>query len=239
VCNPNNPTGTVYSKSELTRLLSICEQHGLFLISDETYREFVYDGREPLSALMIDEGSDRVLVVDSLSKRFSLCGARVGTIITKNTEIIRLSMVIAQSRLAGPTLEQEAASYLLSSIDEQYLQDVVEKYQQRRGVLFTAITESAGLPCRLPEGAFYTLVALPVVDAEHFCSFLLREFDEEGDTIFLAPADGFYIEPPRSRAYVRIAYVVDEERLRRGGELLGRALAEYRVRYPEQWVQLP
>ena len=239
VCNPNNPTGTVYTKSELSRVLSICEQHGLFLISDETYREFVYDGREPLSALMIDEGSDRVLVVDSLSKRFSLCGARVGTIITKNTEVIRLSMVIAQSRLAGPTLEQEAASYLLRSIDEQYLLDVVERYEQRRRTLITAITESAGLACRLPEGAFYTLAPLPVVDAEHFCSFLLREFDEGGDTIFLAPADGFYIEPPRSRAYVRIAYVVDEERLRRGGELLGQGLAEYRIKYPKQWVDSP
>ena len=239
ICNPNNPTGTVYRKEELSRVLSICEQHGLFLISDETYREFVYDGREPLSALMLDQSSDRVLVVDSLSKRFSLCGARVGTIISRNAEVIRLSMVIAQARLAGPTLEQEAASHLLKTIEPEYLSGVIASYEQRRGALFSAITESAGLPCRLPEGAFYTLVPLPVSDAEHFCSFMLSEFDEGGETIFLAPADGFYIEPPRSRAYVRIAYVVDEERLRRGGELLGSGLAEYRKRYPSRWAHLP
>lgn len=236
VCNPNNPTGTAYTRDELQRVLAICERQGLFLISDETYREFVYDGREPICALSLDRGNDRVLVVDSLSKRFSLCGARIGTIITTNTEVIRLSMVIAQARLAGPTLEQEAARYLLDNLDDRYLAEVIATYDRRRRVLCDAVTTYTGAPARLPEGAFYHMVPVPARDAEHFCSFVLRDFSDNGETIFLAPADGFYIEPPRSRAYVRLAYVIDEERLRRGGELLGRAIDAYRVAHPDQWV---
>lgn len=236
VCNPNNPTGTAYTSDELRRVLAICERQGLFLISDETYREFVYDGRQPICALSLDPESDRVLVVDSLSKRFSLCGARIGTIVTNNAEVIRLSMVIAQARLAGPTLEQEAARYLLENLDDDYLTEVIATYDRRRRVLCDAVSGYTGSPARLPEGAFYHLVPVPARDAEHFCSFVLRDFSDNGETIFLAPADGFYIEPPRARAYVRIAYVIDEERLRRGGELLGRAIEAYRSAHPDQWV---
>lgn len=236
VCNPNNPTGTVYTSDELRRVLSICDRQGLFLISDETYREFVYDERKPICALSLNPESDRVLVVDSLSKRFSLCGARIGTIITNNTEVIRLSMVIAQARLAGPTLEQEAARYLLDNLDDRYLTEVIATYDSRRRVLCDAVTQHTGAPIRLPEGAFYHMVPVPARSAEHFCSFVLRDFSDNGETIFLAPADGFYIEPPRTRAYVRLAYVIDEDRLRRGGELLGRAIEAYRAAHPDQWV---
>jgi aspartate aminotransferase len=234
LCHPNNPTGTVYTEEEVRRVLNICEEYGIFLISDETYREFVYDGRKGFSALNLEPESEHILVVDSLSKRFSLCGARVGTIISKNREVIRLAMVIAQARLACPTLEQEAASFLLNALDDQYVSAVVSTYERRRRSLYDAIRLGSSLDCRPPEGAFYHMVQLPIRNAEHFCCFLLSEFSHEGETIFLAPADGFYISPPEDHAMVRIAFVLAEDRLRQGGKLLGIALDDYRRRYPSQ-----
>jgi aspartate aminotransferase len=235
MCNPNNPTGTVYTEDEIRRVLVVCEKHGLYLISDETYREFVYDDRKPCSALMVASQSERVLVVDSLSKRYSLCGARIGTIMTANREVIRLSMVIAQARLSCPTLEQEAARYLLDTLDDEYVTSVIATYEKRRRALHDAVASYTGLPSRLPEGAFYQMLALPVRDAEHFCSFLLSEFSWDGETIFLAPADGFYIKPPVGQAFVRMAYVIDEERLERGGRLLGEGIVEYQRRFPGEF----
>jgi len=227
LCNPNNPTGTVCGREELEFLFGLCEEHNLFLIVDETYREFVYDGLEPLSILHLEPSSERVIVVDSLSKRFSLCGARVGCLLTRNAEVLAAALKIAQARLAAPTIEQFASAYMLQHIKEDYLERVRQEFQSRRDALFRALQEIAGVAAHKPKGAFYTVVQLPVDDAEDFASYLLDRFSLEKKTTFIAPAAGFYMESSQGLRKARFAYVLDSGKIGEAIRVLAAGLKRY------------
>lgn len=228
LCNPNNPTGTVYSKEEVQRIIELCREHNLWLIIDETYREFVFDGLRPFSALELSKGEDHVIVVDSLSKRYSLCGARVGALITCNQAFLQKALSLAQARLAAPTIEQLASAYMLKHTEDDYLLKVVKNYQNRRDVLFQGLKNLDGVEASTPKGAFYGIVRLPVEDSEEFAKYLLTNFRHDNKTLFVAPAGGFYSATGRGRNKIRIAYVLKEELLTQAVELLGEALQQYR-----------
>jgi aspartate aminotransferase len=226
LCSPNNPTGTVYTDAELEAVAEICRDHGLFLVSDEVYREFTYDGRRHRSALTLEGMDEHVILVDSLSKRVSMCGARVGWIVTRNREVLDAVLRFGQARLCPPTLEQ----YLgigLDDVPESYIAGVIEEYQQRRDLVYEALAAIPGVTVRKPEGAFYLCAGLPVDDAQGFAEFLLRDFAIDGETTMIAPADGFYATPGRGRREARIAYVLDRERLARAMRVLAEGLKAY------------
>jgi aspartate aminotransferase len=225
LCNPNNPTGTVYSREELEQMADFCREHGLYLVSDEVYREFVYDGRKAVSALELDGAEAFVVVVDSLSKRYSACGIRLGALVTRNGELYDACLRMAQGRLSPPGLAQFIAVGA-ESLGDEYTKGVVEEYQRRRDVLYEGLTSIPGVFLQKPEGAFYCVVKLPVEDAEDFAVWLLTDFSHEGATVMVAPANGFYASP-LGRNEVRIAYVLKEEDLRRSIELLRIALERY------------
>lgn len=227
LCNPNNPTGSAYSSEELRCLYGLCEEHDLFLILDETYREFVYDGLKPLSILNLVPNSDRVIVVDSLSKRFSLCGARLGCALTCNEEILATMLRIAQARLASPTIDQFAAAYMLEHIKDEYLEGVRNEFLSRRNVLYEALKEIPGVIAHKPRGAFYSLAGLPVSDAEDFATFLLSRFSHEGKTTFIAPANGFYMQSEQGTKRARFAYVLNKDEIRVAIEVLAAGLRQY------------
>src|SRR5258706_2811705 len=191
VCNPNNPTGTVYTRAELEMLAGFCRDHGLFLISDEVYREFVYDGRKAISALELGNAEDFVVVVDSLSKRYSACGIRLGAMVTRNAGVYEACFRMAQGRLAPPGIAQFIAVGA-ESLGEEYTRDVVAEYQRRRDVLYEGPRAIPGVFLQKPEGAFYCVVKLPVDDAERFAAWLLRDFSHDGATVMVAPAASFY-----------------------------------------------
>jgi len=222
VCNPNNPTGTVYTREELEMLAGFCRDHGLFLISDEVYREFVYDGRHAVSALELKNADDFVIVVDSLSKRYSACGIRLGALVTRNREIYDACLRMAQGRLSPPGIAQFIAVGA-ESLGDDYTRDVVTEYQRRRDVLFEGLTSIPGVFLQKPEGAFYCIARLPVSDAERFAAWLLSDFSHDGATVMIAPAAGFYASP-LGTSEVRIAYVLKEEDLRRSIDVLRVAL---------------
>jgi aspartate aminotransferase len=228
ICNPNNPTGTVYRREELEMVADFCRQHGLFLISDEVYREFVYDGRRALSALELQDADDLVIVVDSLSKRYSACGIRLGALVTRNADLYDAALRMAQGRLSPPGLAQFIAVGA-DSLGEEYTRGIVEEYQRRRDVLYEALTSIPGVFLQKPEGAFYCVAQLPVDDAEDFAEWLLRDFQHDGATVMLAPASGFY-SSPLGKSEVRIAYVLGERDLRAAVRLLEVALAQYNKR---------
>jgi aspartate aminotransferase len=230
LCNPNNPTGTVYSKEELARLLEIANRHNLFFILDETYREFVYDGARPFSVFQLDSDNDRIVVVDSLSKRFSLCGARIGCLVTTNRKLSQAVLNIAQARLASPTIDQMAAAYMLERVDASYLQGVVSEYQLRRDTAITALSRITGAQVVNPQGAFYTLVRLPVKDSNDFARYLLEDFSCQAATTFVAPAEGFYMQSGFGRNEIRVAFVLEAEALKRSIEILGLGLEAYLTR---------
>jgi aspartate aminotransferase len=227
VCNPNNPTGTVYTREELRLLFDICEEHNLFLLVDETYRELVYDGLEPLSIFHLVPKSDRVVVIDSLSKRFSLCGARIGCLITTNEQVLTAVLKIAQARLAAPTIEQFAAAYMLENIPDSYFAEMCRKFAERRDVLFTALEQIPGVSAHKPKGAFYTCVRLPVADADDFAAFMLDKFTHNGKTIFIAPAAGFYMQSDRGRQEARLAYVLEKNSIEAAVETLAAGIVQY------------
>ena len=228
VCSPNNPTGTVCSREELKLLFDLCEEHNLFLISDETYREFVYDDLKPLSILHLVPKSERVLVVDSLSKRFSLCGARIGCLLTSNEEVIAAALKIAQARLAAPTIEQFAAAHMLEHIKDDYLQGVRAEFQSRRDALYNALKQIPDVVIHKPEGAFYSVVQLPVSNAEDFASFLLSQFSYKMSTTFVAPAAGFYMQNSQGIQKARFAYVLNKGDIERAIEALAAGLKKYK-----------
>jgi aspartate aminotransferase len=230
LCNPNNPTGTVYSEQELRFLLNLCDEHNIFLIVDEAYREFVYDGLKPLSVLHLSSNNDRVIVVDSLSKRFSLCGARIGCLLTTNEEVLATTLNIAQARLAAPTIEQFAAAYMLENIHGDYLERVRSEYEMRRDALYEALGQTSGIIAHKPKGAFYSVVRLPVEDAEEFATFLLSSFLDHGRTTFVAPAAGFYMQNERGKDKARIAYVLEAPQMKEAVEVLGAGLEAFRRR---------
>jgi aspartate aminotransferase len=227
ICTPNNPTGTVCSREDLKFLFDICEEHNLFLISDETYREFVYDDRKPLSILHIVPNSKRVIVVDSLSKRFSLCGARIGCLLTCNEEVLAATLKIAQARLAAPTIDQYAAAYMLEHINDDFLANVREEFQSRRDALYGALRQVPDVTIHKPEGAFYSVVQLPVNNAEDFATFLLSQFSYKMRTTFIAPAAGFYMQNNQGIQQARFAYVLNKGDIQEAIEALAAGLKQY------------
>jgi len=225
ICNPNNPTGTVYTREELEMVAAFCREHGLFLISDEVYREFVYDGRRAISALELEDADDFVIVPDSLSKRYSACGIRLGSLVTRNAEVYDACLRMAQGRLSPPGIAQFIAIGA-ENLGEEYTRSVVAEYQRRRDVLYEGLTSIPGVFLSRPEGAFYCIARLPVASAEDFAVWLLTDFSYDGATVMVAPADGFYLSG-LGAAEVRIAYVLKEDSLRKAIDLLGRALKRY------------
>jgi aspartate aminotransferase len=226
LCNPNNPTGTVYTKEELGMLAGFCREHGLFLVSDEVYREFVYDGRQALSAHTLEGFEDLVIVVDSLSKRFSACGIRLGSLSTKNPDVYTACSRMAQGRLSPPGLAQMIAVGA-AELGPDYYAAVITEYQRRRDVLFEGLTTIPGVFLRKPEGAFYFVARLPVGDSEDFARWLLADFQLNGETVMVAPAPGFYATPGLGRNEVRIAYVLAVPALERSVEILEAAIPAY------------
>jgi len=226
LCSPNNPTGTVYTDAEMAMLAAICRDRGLFLIADEVYREFVYDGGTHHSALTLPGLADQVVVVDSVSKRYSLCGVRIGNIVTKNRELMDAILRFGQARLCPPTLGQYACT-ALTQVPHSYVEDVVARYEKRRDMVFGALASMPGVVVRKPEGAFYICGRLPVDDANGFAEFLVRDFDVDGETVVIAPADGFYATPGLGRDEARLAYVLDVPKLERAMAIFAKALAAY------------
>jgi aspartate aminotransferase len=226
ICTPNNPTGTVYTDEEMERLGAVCRERGLFLVCDEVYREFAYDGRRQRSSLTLEGIEDRVVMVDSLSKRVSLCGIRVGNIVSRNRELMAAILKFGQARLCPPTLGQFAAC-ALGDVPPSYIEGVIRDYQRRRDVVYEALSAAPGVTVRKPEGAFYLCAKLPIDDAERFAIFMLQDFAVDGETVMVAPADGFYATPGLGRDEVRIAYVLEEAKLSRAMAIFGSALEAY------------
>ena len=226
ICNPNNPTGTVYSRAEMEEVAQLCKERDLFLISDEVYREFAYDGDRATSALELEGMEDRVVVCDSLSKRYSACGIRLGTLITRSPAIYGAALRMAQGRLSAPGLAQQAASGL-RELGEDYVEEVVDEYERRRNLLYEGLATLEGVFFRRPEGAFYFVARLPVDDADAFAAWLLSDYSLDGATVMLAPASGFYATPGAGRDEVRIAYVLGEPDLAHAVRVLEGALREY------------
>ena len=229
ICSPNNPTGTVYTDAEIERLAAICRDRGIYLIADEVYREFTYDGKTSRSVLTLDGLDDLAIVVDSVSKRYSLCGARIGNIVSRNRAFMDAILRFGQARLCPPTLEQFACT-ALTEVPASYTSGVIAEYQKRRDVVFGALTQMPGVRVRRPEGAFYICTGLPVDDANAFAIFLLTEFSLDGETVMVAPLDGFYATPGLGRDEVRLAYVLECDKLERAMRILGGALDAYRAK---------
>jgi aspartate aminotransferase len=229
VCNPSNPTGTVFSRAELEMLAEFCREHGLFLISDEVYREFVYGSTRAISALELPNTDDFTIVVDSLSKRYSACGIRLGALVTRNTDVYDACLRMAQGRLSPPGLAQFIAVGV-ESLGDEYTMSMVDEYRRRRDVLYQGLMSIPGVELSEPEGAFYCMPRLPVQNAEDFAIWLLSEFEHDGETVMVAPANGFYATPELGKSEVRIAYVLNCDDLRRAVEVLRVALEKYNAR---------
>jgi len=227
LCNPNNPTGTVYSREEVLMVAEFCRDHGIFLIADEVYREFVYDGRAVTSTLTLDGFEEIVIVVDSLSKRYSACGIRLVCIATRNRDVHQACLRMAQGRLSPPGLAQLLATGM-NEVPPDYTETVVTEYQARRDLLFAGLSAIPGVFLRQPEGAFYFVARLPILDAEDFARWLLSDFAHEGATVMVAPAAGFYATPGLGRNEVRIAYVLKRSDLAKAVEVFAAALVAYR-----------
>jgi aspartate aminotransferase len=212
VCNPNNPTGYLYSREELELLRDIVKKHDLYLFSDEVYREFCYDGHQHYSVMNLEGIDQNVVLLDSISKRYSACGVRIGVMISKNTEIINTAMKFAQARLSPPTFGQIAGEEAVNT-PASYLVAVLEEYVKRRNIVVEAINKMEGCFCPNPGGAFYAVARLPIDDSDRFCQWLLEDFSYQGQTVMLAPATGFYSTPGRGKDEVRISYVLKLEDL--------------------------
>jgi len=226
ICNPGNPTGYLYSEEELEKLRQMVLHHDLWLIADEVYREFCYDGRTHHSILNLEGLENNAIVVDSVSKRYSMCGARIGCVISRNQEFMRTSMKFAQARLSPPTFGQIAGWRALKT-PQSYFDEVIEEYDQRRNVLVDGLNAIEGVKCPKPKGAFYCMAELPVDDAEHFAIWLLNEFDLNGETFMIAPAAGFYSSKGAGKKEARLAYVLNTDALKRCIEILEAALLTY------------
>lgn len=227
ICNPNNPTGYLYSAEELNVLKEICLKHDLFLFSDEAYREFCYDGRKHISALSLPGLENHAILLDTISKRYSACGGRIGAFVTRNPEVLTAAMKFAQARLSPPSFAQilgEAAVDLPSD----YFDAVHAEYTSRRDLLVKRLTAMPGVKCPLPGGAFYAIAQLPVDDSEKFCQWLLESFSHNGATVMMAPAAGFYATPGKGRNEVRLAYVLNAEAINGAMDCLEAALKEYK-----------
>ena len=227
VTNPGNPTGVVLTREEMRVLADVAKAHGLYIIGDEVYREFVY-GDEPLASMaQFEDVAENVVIIDSVSKRFSACGARIGALMSKNKELMAQAMKMAQARLSVATLDQ-VASAALYECGPEYFAAVKEEYKRRRDTCYAMIRKIPGIVCAEPQGAFYMMAALPVDDAEKFQMWLLQEFEDNHETVMFAPGGGFYKTPGKGANEVRIAYVLKQEDLERAMELLGKGIEAYR-----------
>jgi len=226
VCNPNNPTGYLYSKEELLQLREIVKKHDLFLFSDEAYREFCYDGAEHFSAMNLEGIDNNVVMLDSVSKRYSECGVRIGMLISKNKEVISAALKFAQARLSPPGLGQIVGEASIETPPE-YFKEVNREYTARRNYMVEALNKIPGVYCPKPKGAFYTVVKLPVDDADKFAKWLLEDFEFNNQTVMVAPASGFYSTPGFGKNEVRIAYVLKIEDIKKAIEILAEALKVY------------
>ncbi len=225
--SPGNPTGAVVDRKEFQALLDACTERGLWLISDEVYRELVYDDAETVSALQLHDPDNRVIVVDSLSKRYDLCGSRVGMLVTRDRDVRETALKFAQARLSAPTLDQMAAARMIDQVGTAYIDSARAIYKERRDAMAAALGDFPGVHFPVPRGAFYALVDLPVDDAEEFSRFLLRDFRLEGATCHLTPAEDFYMTPGLGRSQVRLAFVVEVPRLEKAARILKSALPAY------------
>ena len=232
ICNPNNPTGTLYSREELMRLRDLVKKYDLFLFADEVYREFIYSDAPYTSAMHLEGIENNVIMIDSVSKRYSECGIRIGALITKNAQVRAAVMKFCQARLSPPLIGQIVAEASLDT-PEDYLRDVYDEYVERRKCLIDGLNRIPGVYSPIPMGAFYTVAKLPVDDAEKFCRWCLAEFDYEGETVMMAPAAGFYTTPGAGINQVRIAYVLKKKDLERALFVLRKALEAYPGRVDE------
>jgi len=227
ICNPGNPTGYLYSKDEIKKLAVIAKKHDLFLIADEVYREFAYDGATHYSILQEEGLDEHAIVIDSVSKRYSMCGARIGCLVSKNKNVIQTALKFAQARLSPPTLAQIASEAALET-PQSYFDDVIEEYVDRRNTLITELKKIEGVKVANPKGAFYCIAELPVKNSDKFAQWLLEEFDVDGETIMVAPAAGFYSTPGVGINQIRIAYVLNKESLIKSVNILKEALKVYK-----------
>ena len=226
ITNPGNPTGAVLSHDELKLMLDIAKEHELFIICDEVYREFTYGGEPLMSALQFEGYEDNVIVIDSVSKRFSACGARVGMLISKNKELMAQAMKWCQCRLCSATVDQIGAAALYT-LDPSYFDETREEYRHRRDTMVSKLKAIPGVECETPKGAFYIMASLPIDDADKFCEWCLSDFEYEGQTVFMAPASGFYTTPGLGKDEVRMAYVLEKEELAKALTVLKKALEAY------------
>ncbi len=224
--NPGNPTGVVYTPEEIKMIADIAKEYNLFIISDEVYREFVYDNLKYTSFGNISEVEDRVIIIDSISKRYSACGARIGSIASKNKELIKQILKLCQGRLCVPTLEQIGAAKLYS-VSNNYFENVFLEYQKRRDIVYNALKSIPGVVCEKPSGAFYVIAKLPVENAEDFVIWLLKDFDVDNETVMFAPAEGFYATPGLGKDEIRIAYILNEKDLTKAMNIFKKAIEEY------------
>jgi aspartate aminotransferase len=228
ICNPNNPTGYLYSREELDVLREICLKHDLFLFSDEAYREFCYDGEKHISALTLEGMEDHAVLLDTISKRYSACGGRIGAFVTKNQHVLDAAMKFAQARLSPPTFAQILGEAAVD-LPLNYFDEVHAEYTSRRDLLVSRLKAMHGVTCPLPGGAFYAMAKLPVNDSEKFCQWLLEGFSYNGATVMMAPAAGFYATPGKGKNEVRLAYVLNKESINAAMDCLEVALKEYKA----------
>lgn len=228
VCNPNNPTGYLYSKEELQQLRDLVLKHNLYLFADEVYREFCYDGHEHFSVLNLEGLEEHAVLFDSVSKRYSECGVRIGALISRNKKIIESALKYGQARLSPPLFGQIAAEASLQA-GEEYFSEVYDEYLERRNYIIEAVNKIDGVFAPMPKGSFYAILSLPVESAEDFCVWLLKDFNYEGETVMLAPAQGFYSTPDAGKNQARLAYVLKIEDLKRSVKILDEALKVYKT----------
>ena len=226
ICNPNNPTGYLYSKKEIEKLVEIVKNHDLFLISDEVYREFTYDGGSHYSIMEDSSITQNAIMIDSVSKRYSMCGARIGCVVSKNESVIKTVLKFAQSRLSPPTYAQIASEAALET-PQSYFEEINAKYVSRRNLLIHELKKIDGLKVATPKGAFYCIVELPIEDASDFAQWMLEKFNFNNETIMVAPAEGFYSTEGLGKNQIRIAYVLNEKDLKTSTQILNKALEKY------------
>jgi len=226
ICNPGNPTGYLYTKEEIQKLASLVKKYDLFLVADEVYREFAYDGAQHYSILQESGLDDNAIVVDSVSKRYSMCGARIGFLVTRNKSVIQAALKFAQARLSPPTYAQIASEAALDT-PQSYFDAVIEEYVERRNILIQELAKIPGIKIARPHGAFYCIVELPIEDADNFAQWLLEKFEVNGKTVMVAPAAGFYATEGLGKNQIRIAYVLEKEQLIRAVAILKEALNTY------------
>ncbi|HLP57960.1 MAG TPA: pyridoxal phosphate-dependent aminotransferase [Candidatus Deferrimicrobium sp.] len=229
ICSPNNPTGTIFTENEIRELGQLAKKHNLFLVADEVYKEFTYDGEKHFSVLELEGLEDRVIVIDSISKRYSACGARIGAVISRNTEVMQTILKFAQARLCPATLDQVGAigAYRLPM---DYFKAIKADYQERRDILCNALMANKDIVLQKPKGAFYIMAKLPIDDADHFARWMLEEFNMDGETVMVAPGPGFYSTPGKGLQEVRMAYVLETHKLKRAAHIFLKGLEDYNRR---------